>query len=121
MNVAALQSGHAASTKTESLFTVTSWLTGIRAHLLPLLAQSLDAQPHRIAGTQKHRRSLAETHSRGSAGGNDVPGMQAHHPGQVADQLRYAEDHVGAVAVLITLAVHFEPHGQRVRVGDLIL
>src|SRR5689334_7505618 len=47
--------------------------------------------------------------------------MQAHDVREIADQLRYAEDHVGAVAVLVALAIDFEPHAQRMRVGDLVL
>src|SRR3982751_3057637 len=74
---------------------------GARAHTLMLLAQSVDAQPHGISWTQEHRGPLPETHSRGSAGRYDVAGMQAHHVGQITDQLRNPEDHVGAVAVLI--------------------
>src|SRR5436190_19277928 len=122
MNAAAQQTGHAASTKVQSLFTVTSFESGgTRPDLLSLLAQPVDTQPHRIARAQIDRRSLSETDSGRSAGGNDVARMQAHHSGQIADQLRNAEDHVGAVAVLIALAIHFEPHGKSMGIGDLIL
>src|SRR4051812_18029518 len=93
---------------------------GTRADVLPLLAQALDAQSHGIAWTQINRRPLPETHSRGSTGGDDVAGVQTHHARQIADQFRNAEDHVGAVAVLIAPAIHFEPHRERVWIGDLI-
>src|SRR6187551_3066690 len=125
MNAAAQYTGKAASTATKSLFTVISWLVSRSSHgagpdLLPLLAQAVDSQPHRVAGAQKNRGSLPEAHAGRSAGGNDIARMQAHHSGQVADQLRDAKDHVGAVAVLIALAIHFEPHAKRMRIGNFV-
>nr|GEW99913.1 hypothetical protein [Tanacetum cinerariifolium] len=80
-----------------------------------------DAQPHALSGAQEHRFRLdAQAHSRRCASGNHVARLQAHELTQVAHQFRDLENHRACVAVLVTLAIHFQPQVELVRVGDFV-
>ena len=48
------------------------------------------------------------------------PGQQRHEPAQVAHERRHVEDHLVGAAPLALLAVDGEPHGQLLRVADLV-
>nr|GFD28203.1 hypothetical protein [Tanacetum cinerariifolium] len=45
----------------------------------------------------------------------------AHELAEVADQFRDLENHGAGTAVLVTLAVHFQPQVELMRVGDFVL
>src|SRR6188472_2816026 len=90
-------------------------------HLLALLAQALDAEPHLVAGLEEHGRRLhAESHAGRRAGGDEVARPERHEAAAVRDQLGDAEDHRLRAAVLAALAVDVEPHRQRLRILDLV-
>jgi hypothetical protein len=53
--------------------------------------------------------------------GDDVAGQQRHEAAEVRDDLGHTEDHLPRVPGLHPLAIHVEPHGQRLRVRHLVL
>src|SRR3954468_16777645 len=89
--------------------------------LLPLLAQALDTQRHDVAGLEIDRRRLhSESHAGGRAGRDDVPGKERHVLAYMRDALGNAENHGARVAVLHALAIHVQPHVERLRVAHFI-
>src|SRR5271166_6744870 len=89
---------------------------------LRLLAEPLDAEPHRLPRLQEHRLRLdAEADTRWRAGRDDVTRLQRDEVADVADDLADAEDHRLGRAVLIAMAVDFGPQTQLLRVLDLVL
>src|SRR5690606_2884062 len=92
----------------------------VRRHVLHLLAEPLNAKPHDIARLEEHRRLLAKADARRGAGGDDVAGLQAHKLAEIGDAVANAEQHRLRRAVLIAVAIDPEPHGQALRVRDLV-
>src|SRR4051812_19318784 len=90
-------------------------------HLLPLLAQSLDAERDDVAGLEECRRFHAEPDARRRAGDDHVARLHHEELRAVPDDVRDIEDHRPGVAALALLAVHVEPHVKRLDVLDLVL
>src|SRR5690606_20552195 len=83
---------------------------------LCLFAQTLDAETHDLTGAQLDRIRLhSEADARRCSGGDDVAWLQAHEPGDVADDLGDAENHGARVAVLTAHAIDLEPDIERLR------
>lgn len=89
-------------------------------HLLLLLAQSLDAERHDIAGLQELRRLHAEAHARRRACGDDITGFEHHELRDIGDDGFHIEDHGLGGARLHTHAVDVEPHVELLHVLDLV-
>src|SRR6478735_6382172 len=90
--------------------------------LLLLLAQSVDAETHHVAGFQKFRLRLkARANTGRRAGDDDVARLQHEELRAVPDEVRNAEYHGAGRALLPALAVDREPHVEPLRVPDLVL
>src|SRR5215471_17894467 len=90
-------------------------------HFLSLLAESLDAELHRVAGFQILRLRLhAERDARRRAGDDDVTGLQHHELRAVPHKVGDAEDHGLGGALLAGLAIHTKPHVELLRIGDFV-
>src|SRR5829696_5834954 len=92
-----------------------------RDDVLALFAQTLNAERHHVAGLEKALGLHAHADAWRSAGGDHVAGLQDHEVRDVRHDLRDVEDHGLGRAVLHTLAVHVEPHGEVLRIRDLVL
>src|SRR5258708_1321647 len=98
-----------------------SWLSsGIGDDALALLAEPLDAERDDVPDLEELRGLHAEAHAGWGAGGDDVAGKERHELADVGNEVRAVEDHRARVAALALLAVHVEPHVERLRVGDLV-
>src|SRR5450631_20397 len=89
-------------------------------HSLVLFSQSFDSEPHLIAGLQIVRRFLSHAYTGRSSCRNDVARLQTHEAAEIADEMRYAEDHGASRSVLIVMAVDFQPHLEILRVRDFV-
>src|SRR5699024_5414573 len=90
-------------------------------HFLPRSPELIDAQLDDVAKAKIDGLRLhAERYACWSAGADHVPWQQRHELTHVADEKRDAEDHVGRGRTLASVAIHGEPHAERLRVGDLI-
>src|SRR5579862_619928 len=90
-------------------------------HLLPLLAQPIDAERHHIAGLEERRRLHAQPDARRRAGDDDVARLHDEILRAAPDDVAAVEDHGRGIAALALLAVDVEPHVQFLRVLDLVL
>src|SRR3984957_8756635 len=90
-------------------------------HFLLLLTQPIDAQRHHVAGLQERRRLHAEPHARRRTGDDDVAGLQDEILRAAPHDVAAVEDHGRGVAALAFFAVDVEPHGELLRVLDLVL
>src|SRR6185437_8083379 len=92
-----------------------------RDHLLPLLAEALDAEGDDVADLQEFRRRLhAERDARRRAGDDDVARLEHHELRHVPDDVLAIEDHRPGVTALALLAVDVEPHVEVLNVLDLV-
>lgn len=71
-----------------------------RSRYLLLFTKPGNAQAHCLARLQISWRLLAEAYARRCSGRNDVAGLQAHEPAQVADQKGNLVNHGACIAVL---------------------
>ncbi len=62
----------------------------------------------------------AHADARRGAGGDHVARLQAHELAEIGDEVRDAEDHGLGRAVLVAVAVDFEPHLEVLRIGDFV-
>src|SRR5215470_8324296 len=94
----------------------------LEAHdLLLLLAETLDAERHDVAGLEPDRVRLhAERDAGRRAGGDDVAWLHHEELRAVPDDVLDAEDHRLGVAALALLAIHVEPHVELLHVLDLV-
>src|SRR5437763_46605 len=76
---------------------------------LVLLAQTLDRQPHAVAGFEELRWLHAETDTRRRAGRDNVARQQGHEMADIADNLIDPENKVRGIAVLHPRAVDLGP------------
>src|SRR5579862_2833399 len=91
-------------------------------HLLLLLTQPIDAERDHVAGFQKFRLRLhAEADAWRRAGDDDVARLHDEILRAAPDDVAAVEDHGRGVAALALLAVDVEPHGELLRVLDLVL
>src|SRR4029077_2166741 len=90
-------------------------------HLLLLLAEPVDAERHHVAGLQERRRLHAEAYARRRAGDDDVARLHDEILRAAPHDVAAVEDHGRGVAALAFLAVDVEPHGELLRVLDLVL
>src|SRR5258708_18705253 len=90
-------------------------------HFLLLLAQAVDAQAHLVAGLEELRRGLdAHADARRRARAHHVAGRKRAHVRKIRHQLLHAEDHRAGVPGLLALAIDVQPHGEILRILDLI-
>src|SRR5262249_25083140 len=91
------------------------------ADLLPLLAQSGDAEPHGVAGLEEDRRRLhAEGDTGRGAGGDEIARLEHEELRAVPDHVGDAEDHGLRASRLPSLAIALEEYGEFVHVFDLV-
>src|SRR5271168_4105635 len=91
-------------------------------HLLLLLAQAGDAERHNVASFEKFRLRLhAEPDAGRRAGDDDVAGLEDKILRAGPDDVTAVEDHGRGIAALALLAIDVEPHGEILRVLDLVL
>src|SRR5690606_15110429 len=89
-------------------------------HGLALDAEAVDAGAHRLPALEEDGRLAAHADAGRRAGGDDVAGLEAHEPADIADDPAHAEDHRPGRAVLITMAIDLEPQPRVLRVADLV-
>src|SRR6056297_2945824 len=89
-------------------------------HVLRLRAEPLDAEFDPVAGLEVAWRLLSHADAGGRAGRDHVAGVQGHESAEVADEMGHTVDHRFRRTLLHGLAVDLQPHGQRLRVGDLV-
>src|SRR4029077_18822372 len=90
-------------------------------HLLLLLTQPVDAERHHVAGFEERRRLHAQAYARRRAGDDDVARLHDEILRAAPHDMPAVEDHGRGVAALALLAVDVEPHGELLRVLDLVL
>ena len=87
---------------------------------LLLFAEAFDAEADGLACAEEGWWFHAHADAGGCAGGDDVAGVEREELAEVADERADAEDHRGGGAVLVALAVDFEPEFQVLRVGNFV-
>src|SRR5690349_11830478 len=92
-----------------------------RHHLLPLLAELLDAERDDVAGFEKARWLHAETDARRRAGDDHVARLHDEILRARPNDVAAIEDHGRGVAALAFVAVDVEPHVEVLRILDLVL
>src|SRR5262249_51141569 len=91
-------------------------------HLLPLLAEAVDAERDHVARVQEFRLRLhAQPDAGRRAGENHIAGLHHEILRAAPDEMPAVEDHGAGIAALALLAVDVEPDVQALRIPDLVL
>src|SRR5215207_4933399 len=88
---------------------------------LALFAEALDPERHHIPGLEEALWLHAHADARRGAGGDHVARLQDHEVRDIRDDLRHVKDHGLGRTALRALAIHVEPHGEVLRIWDLVL
>ena len=68
-------------------------VSSIRFDLLALFAKPVDAETHRLTGSQVYGWAMTHTDSRRSARADHVARLQTHEAAEIADDVRDAKHH----------------------------
>src|SRR3989442_6692476 len=102
-----------------AVFSLRSMLA-VGTHPLACGAEPVDAKLDRVTVYEVTWRALAESHARGCAGGDDVPGQERHELADVTDERWHVQDELAGAPALLGFSVHLEPYPEVVHVPNLV-
>ena len=79
---------------------------------LTLFAQRVNTEFNVIAGFQKYLWFLSQADAGGRTGRDDIAWLKAHIVAQVTHNERRTEDHGTRIPILVTMAIHLQPHAE---------